>query len=280
MNNIKETIKFFCAGLYFIACRLFNNSPRRIVLYYHGVKNKDASQFKKQMKYLAEKYAVVTPSAIKTAPLDSSKSSVAITFDDAFANLLDNALPVLKALHLPAAICVPAGNLGQTPQWHMAGGCDDKNETILTAQQLSQLNKDGFEIFSHSMSHPKLTSLDDGSLACELTCSKQLLRDILAYEVVAISYPHGSFDDRVVTAAKKAGYKLGFTIEPAMPDSSTNNLKIPRTSVSPADSLLKFKLKAAGAYQFLKYKKLFRSHPKANLEKVVLYPQPIFTDPK
>ncbi len=230
------------------------------------------------MKYLAQKYAVVKPSAIKTAPLDPSRCCVAITFDDAFANLLDNALPVLKALHLPAAICTPAGNLGQMPRWHIADSCDDKNVSIINAQQLSQLDKDGFEIFSHSMSHPELAILDDAVLAYELTCSKQLLRDILAHEVIAISYPHGSFDDRVITAAKKAGYQLGFTIEPTMFDTSTNDLQIPRTFVSPADSLLKFKLKTTGAYQVLKYKKLFR--PKANLEKAVLCPQPIFTDPK
>ena len=251
IKQCKEAVKFVCAIAYSIIQPLVQGRPRRVILYYHGVKSADRRMFEKQMAYLSEYCRVVNISEIKTAAADGVDIIAAITFDDAFENVLDNAVPILKALKLPAAVFVPTGNLGRPPQWSLPSQCDDKNEKIMTAEQIAGLALGSFEICSHTVSHPKLTSLDEKQLYRELAQSKKELEAIIGKEVTAVSYPHGDHNAKVCAAARQAGYRDGFTIEPQLVDDCRNDMRIGRFVVSPADSLVKFRLKVNGAYRIL-----------------------------
>ena len=90
------------------------------ILLYHGVtksnsegienisgKHMEAMEFDKQMKWLSENKNVVTLKEIKNTP-----DSVAITFDDAFKNVHDVALPILKKYDLPATFFITTGFVG------------------------------------------------------------------------------------------------------------------------------------------------------------------------
>jgi len=222
-----------------------------VILYYHGVKSADRRMFKKQMTYLAGYCRVVNVSEIKTATSDGVDTVAAITFDDAFENVLENAVPILKALKLPAAIFVPTGNLGRLPQWLLPLQCDDKNEKVMTAEQIVGLARDGFEIYSHTVSHPKLTSLDEKQLYSELVQSKKDLEAIVGKEVTAVSYPHGDHSAKVCAVTRQAGYREGFTIEPQLVNDCRDNMRLGRFVVSPSDGLVKFRLKVNGAYSIL-----------------------------
>ena len=201
------------------------------------------------MAYLAKNYVVVKASHIKTAPIDSEKAVVAITFDDAFVSVLKNAIPVLKNHRFTATIFVPTGNLGQPPRWKMENDYPGKYEIVMNEEEIVQLEKDGFEVLSHTVSHANLTEIDGARLEKEMKDSKQTLERILGCEVCGISYPYGAYNSRVCNAAKEAGYRLGFTIEPAIVTSAADSLQIGRFAVSPQDGPFKFKLKVAGAYQ-------------------------------
>ncbi|HIJ71475.1 MAG TPA: polysaccharide deacetylase family protein [Planctomycetes bacterium] len=205
------------------------------------------------MDYLARSCKVVKPSEIMTAEAEGSKNIIAITFDDAFAGVKEHAIPVLREFGLPAGIFVPAGRLGQKSGWEVFDDFEDANGMVINEEQILELDKDGFEIFSHTYSHPVLTEVNDGRLEVELVESKNLLEGIVGHEILAISYPYGAYDARICEAAERYGYKLGFTIEPDMVCGATRCLEIGRFSVSPQDSLLKFKLKNNGAYQVAKY---------------------------
>jgi hypothetical protein len=85
------------------------------------------------------------------------------------------------------------------------------------------------------------------------------LEKIVGHEVQAISYPHGAYSEKVTEMARKAGYQLGFTIEPAVVNDRTDNLRIGRFCVSPADSLMKFRLKVKGAYEVTGYLRRMKS---------------------
>ena len=135
----------------------------------------------------------------------------------------------------------------------MPENCLDKNEVVMNKEQIKQLDRDGFEIFSHTWSHPVLTEIENGRLGAELLESKKLLEAIVGHKVTGISYPYGAYDVRVHKAVQRCGYKVGFTIEPSIINSATNCLEIGRVSVSPKDSLIKFRLKVSGAYQVVKY---------------------------
>lgn len=253
LKHLKEMVEFALAASYALFLNLSSKKPRRVVLYYHSVNRADVVGFRKQMAYLAKKYPVLKASEIRTASTDEADTMVAITFDDAFVSVKENAVPILKEHDLPAAIFVPAGNLGQHPRWDIPDICSGKDETIMSQEQIAELDNDGFEIFSHTLSHPVLTETEDGRLEAELVGSKHALEKIVDHEVLAVSYPHGAYNTKVCKAAQKAGYKLGFTIDPGMVDTNTDCLRIGRFSVSPCDNLIKFKLKVRGAYQAAKF---------------------------
>ena len=87
------------------------------IVLYHGVTDNDSVgienisgkhmksvEFENQMKWLSENKNVVTLREINTAT-----DSVAITFDDAFKNVRDVALPILKKYDLPATFFITTG---------------------------------------------------------------------------------------------------------------------------------------------------------------------------
>jgi peptidoglycan/xylan/chitin deacetylase (PgdA/CDA1 family) len=246
---MKQILKTVLAAIY--AVFVARKKPCRIVLFYHSVKKQDIDNFEKQISYIADKCKAVKASEILTTSMDGDNPVVVITFDDAFVSVFENALPVLREHGLPASIFVPTGNLGQPPRWNIPQTSPYKNDIVMSEKQLTEVNQNGFELLSHTVSHRVLTELDDNALKAELSNSKSALEKMLGREVCGISYPHGECNPKVCSAAKQTGYKLGFTIEPSMVNISTDPMQIGRVVVSPRDSLFQFKLKVGGAYQVL-----------------------------
>ena len=258
LKGIKDLIELICAALYAPFLFFIHKKPLRTVIYYHSMKETDVPGFSKQMVYLANKCSVVKPSKIKNMSSDKGKILTAITFDDAFVSVFENAMPVLKKHNLPAAVFVPTGNLGKNPLWTLSDDCSDSNETVMNEQQIMELDKNGFDIFSHTVSHPVLTEIEFDMLMNELKDSKEALENILNHPVYAVSYPHGAYNSNVCNAAKEVGYKQAFTIQPLFVDESTDDMRIGRFVVSPKDGLFKFRLKVSGAYQVVRYLQILK----------------------
>lgn len=80
--------------------------------------------------------------------------------------------------------------------------------------QVRDMHRSGIEFGSHGASHAVLSRLNDADLARELRESRAEIERATGAPVTAIAYPVGgaaSIGDRVVTAARDAGYRLGFT---------------------------------------------------------------------
>lgn len=240
---LKEEIKFAAA----LAYKPFLGSCRKVVLCYHSLKPDAVMNFRQQMAYLADRCDIISPSQIMTAAC-RSKPMVAVTVDDAFVSFDENAVPVLKEFNIPAGVFVPTGYIGKPCGWQMPKGHADQNETVLDCARLRELSKDGIEVYSHTVSHPNLTTLSAEQLRKELADSKAALEQILGRSVDTISYPHGRHDENVLKAAKDTGYRLGFTIEPRCVDAAANPYAIGRFVVSPNEPFSRFRLKACGAY--------------------------------
>ncbi len=255
VRRVIEIIEFVCSFVYSVFLPFVQSQPRRVVIYYHTVKKQDIKGFEKQMKYLAGNFRVVKASQINAVPANDDNVIVAVTFDDAFESVVENALPILKKYDLEAAVFVPTGSFGLHPQWPIdrPWAYPHGGERVMSEKQIAGLSCDGFEIFSHTVSHAVLTELEDERLAAELVESKHTLEKITNKEAIAISYPLGACNAKVCEAAKRAGYEFGFTTESCRANSSGNNFEIGRFSVSATDSLIKFRLKVIGAYHTTKY---------------------------
>lgn len=255
LRRLIETVELVCSCIYSIILSIMHNKPQRVVIYYHSIKKQDIKSFEKQMGYLAGNFRVVKASQINAVPANGNDVLVAITFDDAFESVVENALPILKKYGLPAAVSVPTGSLGMNPQWPIdrPWAYPHGGERVMSEKQIAGLSCDGFEIFSHTVSHAILTEVEDKKIVVELTESKRTLEEITGKKVAAICYPLGAYNKKVCEAAKRVGYEFGFTTESCRANSSGNNFEIGRFSVSATDSLIKFKLKVIGAYHITKY---------------------------
>lgn len=89
---------------------------------------------------------------------------------------------------------------------------DSRGRQMLSAQELRVLAASNIRIGSHGLSHRPLRSVDN--VREELHTSMCCLNEIVNQEglsVRSVSYPHGSYDDRIVQASREVGYELLFT---------------------------------------------------------------------
>jgi peptidoglycan/xylan/chitin deacetylase (PgdA/CDA1 family) len=143
---------------------------------------------------------------------------VAVTFDDGYRSVLEHALPILSRLGLPGTIFVPTDfpGRGEPMAWpgidKWLGGEHERELLPLSWAELRGLADDGWEIGSHTCSHPYLTRLEGGDLERELTRSRERVEQELGRECTSLAYPYGDHDERVVRAAAAAGYRSACTV--------------------------------------------------------------------
>jgi peptidoglycan/xylan/chitin deacetylase (PgdA/CDA1 family) len=184
---------------------------------------------------------------------------VALTFDDAFANLIGNAFPELVQRGIPATVFVPSGNLGRRPAWRLGEGRRDASERVMTAEQVRGVASSRlFTVGSHTVRHATLTELADDELDHELTMSRVHLEGLTGASVDSIALPYGVYDGRVLDHARRAGYTRALSIEPMVYRVGESSFLMGRVRVEPDDWRVEFWLKLRGAYQWLALLRGFR----------------------
>jgi peptidoglycan/xylan/chitin deacetylase (PgdA/CDA1 family) len=104
---------------------------------------------------------------------------------------------------------------------------------MMNWDDIKQLHHSGFYISSHSHTHPMLARLEtEEEIREELMLSRRKIEEHLGIQPSTISYPMGSFDTRVMTLVKEAGYKWGLAVEQKFFETSDANLlAIPRVEL-------------------------------------------------
>jgi peptidoglycan/xylan/chitin deacetylase (PgdA/CDA1 family) len=148
-------------------------------------------EFREQMQHLKDRGFSGT--SVGQALEFSPDPSVAITFDDGSETDLLAAAPILQQAGCNATFYITAGWLGQPGQ--------------LSATQLNELSRQGFEIGCHSMTHAYLTDLDEVGLERETIDAKARLEQIIGKPVDHLSCPGGRSNHRVANAARAAGFR-------------------------------------------------------------------------
>jgi peptidoglycan/xylan/chitin deacetylase (PgdA/CDA1 family) len=92
---------------------------------------------------------------------------------------------------------------------------DEELYRCLDWNGIRDLDRRGFAIGSHTVSHPILTQLSDSELVHELKSSKQTIEEELNKPCRWIAFPNGGIHDvsaAVIDAAANAGYEGAFTL--------------------------------------------------------------------
>jgi peptidoglycan/xylan/chitin deacetylase (PgdA/CDA1 family) len=223
-------------------------SGRFVVLTYHAVKAGQRDRFASQMNAL-KKYGTAV-SAEAASPPDG-KDRIAITFDDGFTSVIENALPVMAARGVPATIFVTTGYLGARAGWIAKHEHVNYHEVVLSARQLQELPSNLVCIGSHAVQHRDLSRLTPDEATAELRQSKETLEAILKRPVRLFSLPFGGCSPAVLDLARKAGYQRIFLNVPVYAAAAGEDVVVGRTNTTPDDWDLEFMLKASGAYQWL-----------------------------
>lgn len=143
--------------------------------------------------------------------------SVAITFDDGSETDLICAAPVLREACFGATFYITTGFLGK--------------RGYLSASQLRELDRLGFEIGCHSMTHPYLSDIDQHELEIEILGAKQTLEQLLGHEIDHFSCPGGRYDQRTLEMAKRAGFRSVATSRYSANSSSTDRYQLGRVAL-------------------------------------------------
>jgi peptidoglycan/xylan/chitin deacetylase (PgdA/CDA1 family) len=139
----------------------------------------------------------------------------AVTFDDGYRSVYESGFPILSALGVPATVFVVTNYIGRNEpmSWPAVADWADtphRSELLpLSWAQLEELGRDGWEVGSHTCSHPRLTELPDDLLHAELGASRSDLEQVLGRPCRSFAYPFGAVDARVAGAAAGAGYTAG-----------------------------------------------------------------------
>ena len=126
--------------------------------------------------------------------LDWNQKYVVLTFDDGLHGNYMYALPLLKRYGFNAIFFIAAGKIG--------------SDKFMTWAEVETLSRAGMSIQSHTVSHRPLELLSDSEVFQELHSSKCIIEERLGSEVTMISFPHGSYNKRIITIAAKAGYNI------------------------------------------------------------------------
>jgi peptidoglycan/xylan/chitin deacetylase (PgdA/CDA1 family) len=180
---------------------------------------------------------------------EATGKALAVTFDDAYRSVIELGLPILDRLGLPGTVFVPTAYVGdgQPMAWpgidQWLGGEHEPELLCMSWEELSQLADRGWEIGSHTRTHPMLTQLDDTALETELRASREDCERGLGRPCTTLAYPYGDWDERVAAATGAAGYTYACTLpsrlHPAAP------LSWPRLGVYHSDDDRRFRLKVS-----------------------------------
>lgn len=225
----------------------------RMFLYHRVSDDADAlalrpAKFQAQMEHLAAQgyRAVDAVTALDLLYADELEPKhVALTFDDGFKDIEENALPVLTELGFSATVFVATEVIDGTARYLWA----PEDARLLDWDDIKRLDGGGVLHFEpHTLTHPNLTTLGDRECRHEIEGSRVALEQQLGRETFAFCYPGGFVGSRERDLAQESGFRYGITCEPGLNKNATDPLLVRRVQIDRTDSLGDFAAKARGSH--------------------------------
>jgi peptidoglycan/xylan/chitin deacetylase (PgdA/CDA1 family) len=206
------------------------------------------AKFRAQMEYLASS-GIRALDAVTALDLlyagELEPRTVALTFDDGFQDVLDNAQPVLAKLGFTATVFVSTAVIDGEAKYTWA----PPDAATASWAEIRRMEASGVLRFEpHSRTHPDLRRLDDAEAQDEISGSKVDLERQIERGTHAFCYPSGFFGPREPDLVREAGLRYAVTCEPGLNSAETDPFLIHRVQVESTDSLRTFTAKVAGSH--------------------------------
>ncbi len=169
-------------------------------------------------------------STLRELSSTNRKTNLAITFDDGYASVYEQAWPVLEKYDIPATVFVITDYIGKHNTWDVQIG--GRLFRHLDWEEIIALHHTGWEIGSHSVSHAILTNCSTADIRHELKTSKAILESRLGTEITSFCPPFNQVDDRVLEIGLEVGYSRCAVSFPLIPSPARYKaLIVPRLGV-------------------------------------------------
>ncbi len=122
--------------------------------------------------------------------VETSEKKVALTFDAAWGS--DKTLSIVNTLK--------EANLKAT--FFLVGFWIESNEELV-----KKIDEEGFDIGTHSNTHPKMSTLSKSQIESELKTSMDLITNITGKPVTLFRPPFGDYNDTLISVAGELGLK-------------------------------------------------------------------------
>jgi peptidoglycan/xylan/chitin deacetylase (PgdA/CDA1 family) len=217
------------------------------ILCYHGVDkvstylNVSPASFREQMGILAELgYTTISLADFLSGKgCAESGNKIIITFDDGYRDNYEQAYPIMSEYGFTGTIFCTTGSIGA--------------DTFLTAAQIMEMLRNGWEFGSHTVTHPHLPRCTTNDKQRELGESKKVLENLLGNQVTSFCYPYGEYDAESVSLLEQLGYRMACSNRPGSnrQEYVDNPYLLRRTEIGGFDSPDDFRLKLAGGFDML-----------------------------
>ncbi len=235
---------------------LRNRSSRAVFLCYHSIAPAgpryltiSADLFERQLALLRRRgYRGGDLMALGQLAAGRSVGRTAfITFDDGFRDNFETALPLLREYGFPAFVFVlpPLLDAGGPFEWpEMLADSERYAATMRSVDwaTLERMKEGGFEVGSHTLTHPHLPRLAGERLREELARSRAAIEERLG-SCDTLAYPFGEWSPDVAAAASDCGYRFAFTLPTTSGQRAATPLSIPRVNVDYRDDERRFAAK-------------------------------------
>ncbi len=227
IKSAKKSKKFSWVGNIFPEKeKITSETP---ILMYHHVKDHQTDdddiekglsipleQFSKQMIYLHENnYQTIS---LDDLFMDDNENNIVLTFDDGYHDIYENAFPIMKKYNYTGTIFIITNYIGE--------------DRYLDLNEIRELKQAGWQIESHTLSHPNLANISQEEEKNQISESKRIIEESVGNVVTFLSYPAGKYDDETIELTKKAGYRGAVTTNEGNSNNIEDIYKLNRERVS------------------------------------------------
>jgi peptidoglycan/xylan/chitin deacetylase (PgdA/CDA1 family) len=223
-----KIIKYTSVGIFSAGLLLYNCSSRNVVkatqyfehipvICYHHVNpslllkdnyiNTVPSEFEEQIKFLhSSGYRTILSKDIPAmlAPaerniLGDNKKPVLINFDDGYESVYHYAYPIMKKYGYKGILFIITDKIENDP-----------TRMYMNKDQINELLKEGWEVGSHTITHPNLNTISIDNISEEIVHSKTVLETMFGIQVISFAYPYGLFNKKLLNLVRD-NYKYAYS---------------------------------------------------------------------
>ncbi|MBK7284262.1 MAG: polysaccharide deacetylase family protein [Sphingomonadales bacterium] len=172
-----------------------------LVLTYHSISDSGGptsippSVFGMQMAALAAAGTVArhwrnSLNGMRDRAMKARDRRVLITFDDAFADFAEAAVPTLQQHGFSGLVFVPTQRLGRPESWD---GANQPARPLMDWETVRRLAGEGMEFGGHSRTHADLTRLDPAASEGEIAGARPICQNGSEVRLIALQLPMAGF---------------------------------------------------------------------------------------